>query len=526
VIAHREELLTQAKDKIARCGIPENKIDIVLQSHPDPNALVWVASIQTIIRGNRLKQIKPSLIVIDEAHHSVAKSYRDVIDSFPGIPVIGFTATPTRTSPKEKQELAKIWGEIVYQYPLKKAIIDEHLATIDYYEVKTDINLDDVQTVAGDFQQDELAKKVNVYRRNLACVEKYQELGGGKAIVFCVDVEHALNMQSVFQDHGIACDCLVGETQSDTRQSMIQSFQETPMTQNKVLTNCMVLTEGFDCPDVRMIVMARPTQSPIVYLQQIGRGTRKAPGKESVIIVDIADNCKKKKLQNCLTTVFNLNPNMKIEGNVLAAIAKKEAEKKEEQENDIEQESLEIQKSKILFAMPMELEYTSLAWYSPKDGEYYCAVASDRYWHIKDNGLDYTLSYISKEGKKKIFGQGKDLLVLSETAWKFSKRWHENTRFMWDKTQRACWSNQAPTDKQIEIIAKVFPDIDTSKIDKGTATSIISAYFTKQQIEPATQRQIYFLRKHGIEWQGSLSKKQAGRLIAEYKAKIGEAQHV
>jgi DNA or RNA helicases of superfamily II len=105
ILAHREELLNQAKDKMITCGVT-GKIDIVLQSKPDPFADHWVASVQTLARRN-LNDMSPELMIIDECHHSIATTYKRIMEAFSNIPIIGFTATPTRTGKKEKKSLAR-----------------------------------------------------------------------------------------------------------------------------------------------------------------------------------------------------------------------------------------------------------------------------------------------------------------------------------------------------------------------------------------------------------------------------------
>jgi len=508
VIAHREELLTQAWEKIINIGNFQTwEVDIVLRSTPDPDAKVWVASIQTLIRGNRLHLIKPELIIIDECHHSIAKSYRKVLDYFPSVPVVGFTATPTRSSKKEKNELVEIWDDIVYQYPIKKAILDGYLAGIEYYQVKTDVDLGGIKTVAGDFAQGELGNKVNVHFRNQACVDKYLSLGGGKCVVFCVDVSHSRDMCQIFREGGIKADVVTGDLDRDERRAILAGFAQSPPDDNYVLCNCMVLTEGWDCPDVKMLILARPTQSIIVYLQQLGRGLRVTDTKKTVIVVDIADNCKSRKICNCLSTVFDLHPEVVITGNVIEQIERMRSP-------GISKDG-PLELVDILFNMPVELESSKLAWYSPEENRYYVSVDKGKYLLIEDDALKYSLYGVNSKGKK-LMGSNTDVSVLDQMAYEIASKWWNDNRYMWDKSKRLDWGNSPPTERQVAFLRKATPNIDPSKISKATAAEIISAVIVKRDCEPATKRQICFLRCNGVNVE-SITKREASRIIARIK---------
>jgi len=517
VLAHREELLTQAAEKVASCGIPRSEIDIILQSRPNPNARVWVASIQTLIRGERFKAITPELFVIDECHHSCAASYKGLMDYYGGIPIVGFTATPTRSSRKEKKDLAQIWDKIVYQMSVKKAILDGWLANIHCYAVKTDVNLDTVKISMGDFAQGELAQKVNAKNRNAAAVEKYLELGGGKAICFTVDVDHALSMQAEFADAGVDSHYLTGETNKDLRREMLARFQAAPMTENTVITNCGVLTEGFDCPNIRQVILARPTTSPILYLQMLGRGTRKAPGKDSVIVVDIVDNCKKKSLCSCLKTVFELRPDIEIEGDVLSQL---EQAPKAQPKESTEQEKLEMALANLLFDMPEEIERSALAWCSPTQQVYTCQITPTSYLKIEDSLMSYTLKRIDKGCSPLTLEESTEIDNLLAICEDIASQ-YPHTSYIWDKSRRNNLSSLPVTEKQAKMLARIAPDVSPSMISRETASQIISAHCAKKTIsqgEPASSKQIWFLRMQG--WDGNLktlTKGEASKLIAQMK---------
>jgi len=525
IIAHREELLEQARQKLVSAGIT-SEIDVVLQSQPNQDAQHWIASVQTLVRGDRLTKIKPELLIIDECHHSVASTYKSIIDAFPNIPVIGFTATPTRTGRKEKEAFGQMWDKIAYEYSIKKAILDKYLANIKYYQVKTNISLDEVKTKAGDLDEGQLAETVNTLTRNQAAVDKYKELGGGKAIVFCVNCEHANNMVDTFSANGIESYCILGSTKE--RKEILGKFQSANMNQNIVLVNVMVLTEGWDCPDIRMVILARPTMSQIVYLQQLGRGTRITDEKKEVIVVDIADNCKKKQLCSCLQTVFNLRKGVEIEGDIVETLMEKKEKKADEKDsseklNDaIAQENVEIELAKILFDMPEELERSSIAWFAPQEKIYYCQLSKGVSLKIEDNMINYRLWLREYGQQDKLQVCDPNLLEIVAKAEDMAESGDFNeTDYMWDKKRRKKLVNNPPTEKQVALINKIAPEIDCSAINCETASQIIGAHISKKQAnysQSPSDKQLAFLRFNGC-YTIPKTKGEASKMIANIKGR-------
>lgn len=520
VIAHREELLFQAAAKInTMTGIVP---DVILQSKPNPSAQVWVASIQTLVRGGRLALIDPDVVMVDEAHHSAAPSYHRTLDHY-GKPTLGFTATPTRTRPKEKKLLAAIWSELIYQYPLRKAIADGWLARIEYYAVMTSITLDDIDDVAGDFNQEQLGRRVNVEKRNVTTVDAYCDHGRGKGIAFCVDVPHTHNLRDAFRQRGIRCESVTGDTPTDERRAIISEFLNAPINEDFVLTNCMVLTEGFDCPDVRIMLLARPTQSEIVYLQQLGRGLRTAPGKDCCVVVDIADCCKNKAIQNCLTTVFQLDRRLqgRIVGDVEQGVRDLEKRKAQPREQPSGQEIAELELRNIFFDIPEEFNRSALAWIAPDERYYHVDLDKDgNFFRIENRDLDYRLvrgnSHTS--GVTEVLVSA-DINEVNSAATRIARDEYFATEYIWGKAKRGKWGKAQVTDAQRALLKKLAPEIDPDTIDKGTASQIISAKSAQRNAEPATPKQISFLR-----WQGvpptrlnGITKVAASRMISEIK---------
>jgi len=327
VLAHREELLTQARDKIRRAE-PSLSVEIEQAGRrAGADSDVVVASVPTLGRqgSRRLARLDPRefyLIVVDEAHHATAATYRRVFEHFGllknGSPrlLVGFTATPKRG---DGQGLDAVFQEITYARSLPDMIEAGFLAPLAAYRVETDVDLSRVRTRMGDFVAGQLSKAVNIDERNELIVRVYTErLRKRRTLCFCVDVAHAHSLAARFRRAGIASKAVTGEMPREDRASALEGFREGRF---QVLTNCMVLTEGYDEPAVSGILLARPTKSSLLYAQMIGRGTRLHPGKKNVVIVDIVDVTRDNKLV-CLPTLFGLPDNFDLEGHTTREVEK------------------------------------------------------------------------------------------------------------------------------------------------------------------------------------------------------------
>src|SRR6058998_1631695 len=220
VLAHREELLHQAQDKF-RSIDPDLKVDIEQAgARASEGAKVVVASVPTLARANgaRLSELRPddfSIIVVDEAHHAVAPSYRRIFDHFglftPGISryLVGFTATPRRG---DHQGLGEVFEEVCYARDIREMIADRYLCPITGWRVDTELSLDNVTVRHGDFVESQLARVVNTPSRNNLLVRAYRDFASGRrAIVFCVDVAHARDVHDAFDETGIRAAAVWGE---------------------------------------------------------------------------------------------------------------------------------------------------------------------------------------------------------------------------------------------------------------------------------------------------------------------------
>jgi len=319
VLAHRAELLDQARDKIIKSN-PDLCVEIDQAGrNADPNCDVVVASIPTLGRedSKRLQRLDPArffLLVVDEAHHATAITYKRVLEYFgvfePNTPklLVGFTATPKRG---DGVGLDAVFEEIVFSRSLPEMIQTGFLSPVAGYRVETDVDLSRVKTRMGDFVAAQLSDAVNIQYRNDILVDIYKSrLEGKQTLCFCVDVAHSHNVAEAFDQSGIKAAAITGDMDNTARMKILEDFHHGHL---QVIANCMVLTEGYDESSIEGIILARPTKSSLLYTQMIGRGTRLHPGKENVTIVDIVDATKEHRLAT-LPSLFGLSENFNLEG--------------------------------------------------------------------------------------------------------------------------------------------------------------------------------------------------------------------
>ena len=318
ILAHRDELLAQAREKLLNIA-PDITVTIdQAERRADPDAQVVIASVPTLGRtgSKRLESLRPaefSIVVVDEAHHAVAKTYRRIFDHFALFSggdtlLVGFTATPRRG---DGRGLGEVFEDIVYARGIEEMIREGWLCPITGWRITTDIDLDQVEVRSGDFVEGQLAKAINLRSRNDAVLDAYSKYASGRrAIVFCADVAHARAMAETFASAGIKARAVWGDMPRDARREALESLRGgTTM----VLTNCNVLTEGFDEPRVECVVMARPTKSRLLYAQMIGRGTRLHKGKTHLTVIDVADNSREHSLAG-IHNVLDLPVDINLEG--------------------------------------------------------------------------------------------------------------------------------------------------------------------------------------------------------------------
>ena len=280
ILAHRGELLDQAADKIAKAtglGCATEKAE---QSCLGSWFRITVGSVQSMMRETRLSRFPEdyfNTIIIDEAHHCISESYQRVLKHFPDAKVLGVTATPDRGDMKN---LGQVFESLAYEYTLPKAIKEGYLSPIKAVTIPLQVDLTGVGVQSGDFKAGDLGTALDPYLESIAQeMEKYCK--DKKTVVFLPLVKTSQKFRDILNEHGFKAAEVNGESQD--RAEILEDYASG---EYNVLCNSMLLTEGWDCPDVDCIVVLRPTKVRSLYCQMVGRGTRLAPGKDHLLLLD------------------------------------------------------------------------------------------------------------------------------------------------------------------------------------------------------------------------------------------------
>ena len=311
IVAHRRELVDQIEETLAK------QLDSSLFTLR--SSLIRVFSIQWLSKHYQEMEETPSLIVIDEAHHAVAKTYKEVMDAYPEAKKLGLTATPCRLN---RRGFTDLFDVLLQSWSAKKFIADGWLSLYDYMSIKADS--EDQRRILGltkrgadgDFSLKEMSEKLDVQpsiKRLCDSILRYAP--NKKGIVYAIDIKHAEHIAEYYREHGLNAVAISSRTPAEERKRIIKIFKNTNchklsndlntndhklstnLTTNchefkiqnsklNILINVDLFGEGFDCPDVEFIQLARPTLSLAKYLQQVGRGMRVFEGKKYCLILD------------------------------------------------------------------------------------------------------------------------------------------------------------------------------------------------------------------------------------------------
>lgn len=287
IVVHRRELVEQIRDTLdTMLSCPYSTLDTTSPLLSE-NSRIKVMSIQWLTRHYQDMAEKPSLIVIDEAHHAVAKTYAEVMNAYPEARKLGVTATPCRLN---KKGFTDLFDVLLQSWPTKKFIADGRLSLYDYMSIKAD-SIDQRMVFGltkrgadGDFSLKEMSEKLDVQPSiERLCDTILRYASNKKGIVYAIDIKHAEHIAEQYRVHGIHAVAISSKTPNDERRLTIDKFKAGLI---QVLVNVDLFGEGFDCPDVEFIQLARPTLSLAKYLQQVGRGMRVFEGKKFCLILD------------------------------------------------------------------------------------------------------------------------------------------------------------------------------------------------------------------------------------------------
>ncbi len=281
VLAHRRELIHQLAQRLLDAGLPEDSVGVLMADDPRrrPAALVQVASIDTF----RLRRLHTpaDLIVVDEAHRAVATSYRRVSAQYPEAKILGLTATPVRMSGRG---LGDAFDHLEMGPSIDELILSGYLARPRTWTVPAESlpDLAGVRAERGDYVPGALGKAVTKSRIVGDIVEHWKLRAGNKqTVVFAVNVAHAKKIARTFRRADVVCEHLDGDTPVKKRDAILARLRSG---ETRVVTNCGVLTEGWDSPPVKCAVLARPTKSLGLYMQMVGRILRPWQGTTPIVL--------------------------------------------------------------------------------------------------------------------------------------------------------------------------------------------------------------------------------------------------
>lgn len=436
VLAQRVELIDQAIEKIKRWNPGLSVGKEMAEHHASVDCDVVVGCVPTLGRtdSERIKRFGEfDIMICDEAAHAISATHMRVFEATGVLKpdtnklLVGWTATPKRSNLKKTQQvttlddediisLKSVFQKIVYNYGTKKAIKTGWLVPILGYRLKTETDLSEVKTSAGDYQQDQLSEVVNTNLRNAQIVKTWKECAEGRStVVFAVDIKHSQDLAAEFAKYGVRSAAVWGD--DPCRAEKLAKLKSGEIT---VLVNCQVLVEGFDCWQVSCITLARPTKSSSMYVQMIGRGLRLQDGTGNLLeatkagmvlqkndckVLDVVDNSRRCHLVT-LPSLLGLNPDFNLHGESIIKAAEK-LEELQEKHPGIDFSTLtDLSKVKAhiealdLFNEPYTEEvkqYSEFIWMQQSDGAYTLAIPEDRsvsdarqYWAYQHEKLRLT----------------------------------------------------------------------------------------------------------------------------------------
>ena len=286
-VAHREEILRQSRDVFRRVR-PGADLGLFMGDEKVPGAEVVFASVQTLAKDRHLSGFDPArfdYVVIDEFHHAAAPTYRRVLRHFRPDFLLGLTATPDR---RDGADLLALCGDnLVFDCGLAEGIRRQELSPFHYWGIADVTNYAPIPWRSGRFDPETLATAIETRERAAKVLREWQEKGGGPTLAFCSSISHARFMKQFFTAEGVRSAAVYSDEDSDPRHKSVTELQSGAI---EVLFAVDVFNEGVDIPEVETVLMLRPTDSPVVFLQQLGRGLRTAEHKAALRVIDFVGN--------------------------------------------------------------------------------------------------------------------------------------------------------------------------------------------------------------------------------------------
>lgn len=470
ILAHRDELLRQAAEKYREVN-PAVDVGFVQAGMNDIDHDVVIASVQSLSRERRLDEFPFHLfatIIIDEAHHAVAPTYRRIIDRRePGSLLLGVSATLERG---DRVGLGAVWERVVYLKTLQEMIQAGYLVDIRALRVRLSYNMGRLRTNRGDFVASEVSEMLQATHAYSVAANAYLEHAAErKAIIFVPTIADAHAMAATFSSAGVVAEAVDGEMPLEERRAILRRFRDGETT---AVANAMVLTEGFDEPEVGCIIVARPTKSRPLYVQMIGRGTRLYPGKEDLLVLDLVGNDERLDLQS-LPRLFGLRADqLERDGGGAVRFLSRGADR-----------IAGIYDASAGFAAEeVDLfERKDINWVKLADGRWILGLGGDH----GDLFLVPTLGHWNAElvpprGKGQIrrLGEGLDIGYAMGVAEEYLRSDAQDALRLVDKS--ATWRTGQPSEKQVKLLQDLGIPV-TDAMTKGEASNLIGAALAKRK---------------------------------------------
>lgn len=453
ILAHRDELLQQASDKLQAVTGIVPQFEKAQFTAVDSDADVVIGSVQTLTQDRRLNAYPVNafdLIVVDEAHHCLSESYQKVLGYFNGAHVLGVTATPDRA---DKKDMLSYFDSVAYEYPMLKAVREGYLSPIKALMMPLNIDLSKVKVSCGDYVASDLGNALEPYLEQIAD-EMVKVCMNRRTVVFLPLVAISQQFCELLNSKGFRATEVNGE--SADRKEILTDFESGKY---NVICNSMLLTEGWDCPAVDCIVNLRPTKSRALYVQIVGRGMRLYPGKKELLLLDFLWMTQKLSLcrPSCIVAKDEAHAKKIDEMVENAALLDDESvdilDAEEQAEKDIIQERKE--------ALAKELQ-------------------------------------AQRRKKAKLVDPLQFVFSINEN--------------LDDYEPEAKWEFEKPSPKQLALLEKfnINPDdIDT----RGKATRLIDVLMRRANEGLSTAKQIRLLERYGFNEVGTWTKQEAGDMI-------------
>jgi len=450
ILSHRDELVRQP---IKYYDVPVGIEQGVNKSNGEE---IVSASVQSLVRRlNRFTRDEFDMVIVDECHHASSPTYQKIIEHFNPRLLLGFTATPNRA---DGTGLDKIFDDIIFERDLEWGIKNGYLS--DIYALRVDIGYDlrNVASKLGDYAQDELEKAVNIESANKAIADAYHKYAKGQTLIFAVSVEHAKNIAKAIP----GAEYVVG---GEKREETLKRFKEGKL---RCLVNCMIFTEGTDLPNIETIIMARPTQSNVLYTQAVGRGTRLYPGKEELTLIDCVGASR---LNLCTApTLLGLDPQIMDDYDLPQAANIFDIP--DMMERLMDEPKYWIRNAQIvdLWAKGRKYNLHGVNWFRTAKG--YLVLGKPK---VKLPPPD-KLGRIFWNGKKVAYQR-----VLDEVYQSLCNN-YADSRSLWDKKLANKWGEYRATDRQLSLVHNFLPGHSTEGMTKAEAGAIITRMFLGREL--------------------------------------------